>query len=298
MNNLLHFDAVSASILTGGSLIPPLDHTEAGLPGGASDWRMIMVDESIAGVAGAGEIFGTGEQQAILILPLSASVVLDSSFNRGGDILVFDEDADAWDILVSGSNAIISNGFTNTIVPVGPAGLKVQFDDGERLLRVDTDQQEVLIGNQVVTTDYTAISAPAGSANSDPDFIVDPEAVGRVLLNPEGQIYLLGFFDIFGTDQEETLFLLNGEFDLDPSFNRGGDTIVLPSDRDTFEAYVDGSTAIFENAPLLITIPVGANGTEFSFADADEQLLYVDLQQGKVFIGDQELTNTPMTLMG
>lgn len=298
MTNLLHFDAASAGIQTGGSLIPPLNHTLAGEPGVPDDFRVLMVDGTVLGVAGAGEVFGTSEQQAVLILPVAATVALDSSFNRGGDILVFDDDADAWDILVSGSNAIINNGFTQAIVPVGPAGVMVQFDDGERILRYDTAQQEVLIGDQIVSADYMAITAAAQSANSDPDFTIDPDAVGRVLMNEEGQIYLLGFYEIFGTDQQETITLLNGEFDLDPSFNKGGDTIIVPFNIETFEVSRNGSVAIFENNPLLISIPAGPVGTEFTFADIDEVRLYIDTVQGRLLIGNQEITDTPMTLMG
>ena len=298
MTDLLNHHSSNDLLHTARAIEPPLDHTLAGTPGSPSDWRMLMVDDTLVGVGGAGEVFGTSETQFVLVLEVSGTVSLDNSFNQGGDFLVFGSDAADWDIALSGSNAILSNEITYVQVPVGPSGMIVQFEDGQRILRYDPGIQEVLIGDQIVDADFTIVTGAAETTDAEPQFDVSPNSVGRVLMNEEGQIYLLGFFDIFGTQQRETIFLLNGEFDLDPSFNQGGDTIVVPFNIDTFEVSRTGTVVTLENDSLLIEIPAGPGVTEFSFGDIDEVPLFIDTSQGAVLFGTQEVTDTPMILMG
>lgn len=106
-------------------------------------------------------IFGTrsGSETVVLNDPGSGNltVVLDSSFNAGGDTIVLSGAASDYSIVRSGSSVILTNGTTSVTIPVGTVGATVVFangagagDDDARTLVFDTTQGAIFLGNQDV----------------------------------------------------------------------------------------------------------------------------------------------------
>lgn len=106
-------------------------------------------------------IFGTraGSETVVLNSPGSGnlSVVLDSSFNAGGDTIVLSGAASDYTVVRSGSSVILTNGSISVTIPVGTVGAQVVFangagagDDDARTLVFDTVQGAVFLGNQDV----------------------------------------------------------------------------------------------------------------------------------------------------
>ena len=271
----------------------PLSHVPP--PGDADGWRLLSVDDGFAGVGGSGEIFGTTGDQYIVIFGNPGAIVLDPSFNRGGDFIQFEGDASEWQVALSGTFAVFFNQGSYVQVPVGPGGTTIAFDDGQYELRFDVSTQTVLIGDQQLLEEYFPVTA-TGDDLVFPEDPFDPSRVGDVIFNEGGELALAGFFDVFGTDASEVLILVNGEYTLDPSFNKGGDTIGTIYNAETFEAQLNGSSVVLENNPVLVTIPVGPNAIDLIFADAREDLRY-DIGSQQVLIGDQVITADAAPLM-
>ena len=107
------------------------------------------------------ELFGTAGAENITI-QAGANVVLDASFNQGGDTLVLDGNAGDYTMQVAGTTVTLTDANGNTIqVPAGAVGADVQFADGTRQLIIDTTAGAVKLGDDVVTADPTT---PTGSS--------------------------------------------------------------------------------------------------------------------------------------
>ena len=79
----------------------------------------------------------------------------------------------------------------------------------------------------------------------------------------------------------------------DPSFNRGGDVIILPNQANTYTAALVGSAVLLSGADQSLSIPVGVSGLTLRFADVERTLLFTG---GAVKVGDQTIGSTATAL--
>ncbi|MCB2079743.1 MAG: tandem-95 repeat protein [Novosphingobium sp.] len=260
-------------------------------PSPASDngFRLFAPDGYAGLVGGSGSVFGSNAFQDITLSGEGGSVLFDASFNRGGDIVRFSGDADNYTIGLSGSAAIIKNGASSYTIPVGTAGIRLVFDDGVRTLLYDQNAGSVKIGSQSVTSLAKTITAP--DDHSALPTGEDSAAVARAYLKENASITVGGDLNVIGTSGGEQVTYRGGSLTLDPSFNKGGDTLHLSNPASQYEAFLSGSTLVLMTPEGQIRIPVGTAGMTLDF-DGDLQLLRFDSGEGAVMIGDQAITAT------
>jgi hypothetical protein len=148
---------------------------------------------TIVGTAGGGEI----------ITVVSGTVVLDASFNTGADTVVLPGSSDAYAATLSGSFVTIAGGDISVAIPVGIAGLAVQFDDGVQALRFDAGSGQVMLGDQPVPAATSAgIEPPAEKPHEDsmpePSFddLFSPADSAFAVIGPLESRVLAGNFDV------------------------------------------------------------------------------------------------------
>lgn len=274
---------VTVSDGRGGSAVQVVQIEVADAPA-AQSWRLFAGDGFAGAVGGSGTVFGTNEDQEITVLDRAGSLTFDPSFNRGGDVIRLAGDADAWQVTRSGSSVILTDGDTSILVPIGGVGAGIAFDDGTRVLAVDG---VIRIGSQIVTENFATVTAPPGFF-AEPD--IDTDALGRLFLTGEQRVVAGGDLTVFGTTGMNEIELVSGSIMLDPSFNKGGDTVALDFAADTVSAILLGSNVRLSAIDLQIDIPVGL-ATTIAFADGDRTLLY-DQDSQAVLIGEQEIGST------
>jgi hypothetical protein len=273
--------------------------TVATSAGPVSSFRLITADGWSGAIGGSGTIFGSAGVQDIRLL--SGSVVLDPSFNRGGDVVRLAGTANAYSTALLGSAAQISTASgLNATIPIGLNGLFMSFDDGARKLAFANGS--VRIGTQTLVGATTPISSAAGT---DPRPAgIDPAASARLVLsggtlNPgeASHVTFGGRGTIFGSSGADIVAIASGQrtnATFDPSFNRGGDVIVLPNQASSYTAALVGSSAVvLIGADQSLNIPVGISGLTLRFADAERNLLFTG---GAVKIGDQTIGATATSL--
>jgi methionine-rich copper-binding protein CopC len=273
--------------------------TAAASAAAATSFRLIAPDGWSGSIGGNGTIFGSAGVQDIRLL--SGSIAFDASFNRGGDVVRLAGSANASSASVVGSSAVISTASgVRATVPIGITGLFMSFDDGARKLVADVTGV-FRLGTQVVSSVATSISSAAGT---DPlPAGTDPAAAARLILfggalSPGETAHgtFGGRATIFGTTDTEVVAIASGQrinVTFDPSFNRGGDVIILPNQLNTYTAVLVGSSVLLNGADQSLSIPVGANGLTLRFADVDRSLLFTG---GAVKIGDQTIGSTAIAL--
>lgn len=242
-------------------------------PGAATgDWRLVTSDGWRGEIGGSGTVYGTTGAQDVTVLDLEGRVVFDPSFNRGGDVIRLSGDAAGWSIVREGSSVILFDGDTQIVLPVGSGELAIAFADGTRTLSVETgngsDPASIVIGDQVVTEVLVSITAAALSATVVVE--LDDNATARLLLAEDGTVIAGGNLDVFGTaNGAETIELTFGEANFDPSFNRGGDSILVDAPASAFTGSREGSNAVLEGDDYVLSIPVGPIASEIAFQGDD-----------------------------
>lgn len=106
-------------------------------------------------------IFGSVDADKVTIAA-GVVAVLDGSFNRGNDTIVFTGNAASYSIVrVNASTVRVTDASgTSVTIPVGSAGTKIEFADAARTL--SGSSAGILLGDQTVTA--TAASVAAGTA--------------------------------------------------------------------------------------------------------------------------------------
>jgi Ca2+-binding RTX toxin-like protein len=263
------------------------------LDGPANNFRLFAPTGFTGHVVGAGTIFGTNGPQEFFVESLPSALRFDPSFNRGGDVVRFETFADDWQIARTGSSAQLTNGYSTVVIPVGTTGTYLQFFDGVRLLRFDQDAGVIKIAGQTVTTQAQTITALAEPAST---FLpLDDQAAGRLFLSEGSSVTLQGTYQVFGTAGSEHVTLIEGKMTLDPSFNRGGDLLSLVGYAQDFSAVRVGSSVKLTSPGSEVVVPVGVQATMLDFEDGDRELRFDPAANG-LFIGDQLITTTPVTL--
>ena len=216
----------------------------------------------------------------------------DASFNAGGDFIRLEKAAAAYTIFREGSAAQLTDGDSIVTVPFGTTATYLVFADGMRSLLYDQQSATARIGGQSFATLPVAITA-AGETAPAPSG--DAQAKGRLWLSQEAEVAAGGRLDVFGSNAAERLELHSGDVRLDPSFNRGGDMLLLDMAAQDYTAARQGSSVVIAGGDLVLTVPVGTAGTTIEFAGDSRVLLY-DTQSGQVLIDDQPIAVTPTIL--
>ena len=122
--------------------------------------------DSVGVSVGTFSVIGTrsGSETVVLSNPVSGqlNVILDPSFNQGGDRIVLAGSASDYTIVRSGSSVVLTNGAITVTIPVGFAGAEIVFangagtaDDDVRVLRFDSALGGVVLAG--ATADETQI---------------------------------------------------------------------------------------------------------------------------------------------
>lgn len=243
-------------------------------------------------ISGNAMAYGTVGFQDIVVSG-NSSILFDPSFNRGGDVIRLEGDAEAWRVALVGSSVILDKGTALVNIPVGPASAFIVFDDGARTLHIDQASGTARIGGQTVTTSSVTVDTPANVVTLPDNG--DDAASARIYLSGFGDPAVGGKVDVIGTGYSEYLTLLSGTVTLDPSFNRGWDVVILTGDAEDFTATRIGSSVVLVSEELTVTIPVGTVGLSLQFDNAQRELVYRDYLEA-VVIGYQEIGFSPVPL--
>lgn len=255
--------------------------------------RVLTADGFVGGIGGNARVFGTNGVQDLTVLGSGSQILFDPSFNRGGDIIRLPGNAEDYTASYAASNARLEGADAVISIPLGLTGAVIVFADGARLLYYDTDTQSAAIGDQHFLSVPERIVAP-------PQNIPLPEAamndsVARALLNADAEATLDGNYLVFGTGQgAETIVRSSGDFSFDPSFNRGGDTIVVGGAAADFAAYRSGSQVVLRAEDGQLSIPVGQQDTTLVFEGGEERGLRFDTATGTIMIGYDSITATSL----
>jgi Ca2+-binding RTX toxin-like protein len=125
----------------------------------------LTAGESVGLSSGNFSIFGSTAGAETVTIAAGATVSLDASFNRGGDIISLGGNAANYTAVRSGSSIVLTDTSGGTItIPVGTITSTVKFADvaAGRALVFNTNTNAVELGAQTVTT--TAAGVTAGSA--------------------------------------------------------------------------------------------------------------------------------------
>ncbi|HYI42634.1 MAG TPA: M10 family metallopeptidase C-terminal domain-containing protein, partial [Sphingomicrobium sp.] len=141
-------------VLTNDPPTPSISRAKLILTQGGQD---VMVGGNVAvlGTSTAGEV----------IEIVGGNVSLDASFNAGGDTVVLPGNAGSYTAVLSGSFVTISGGDVTVAIPVGIAGIAVQFANSTRTLEIEGGQ--VVLGTQQITTTAQPVAA-SGPGLVDP----------------------------------------------------------------------------------------------------------------------------------
>ncbi|MBV1917762.1 MAG: tandem-95 repeat protein [Sphingomonadaceae bacterium] len=145
-------------------LTAPSDGTA--LPGGVNPSAssfLSLEDGSEITLGGDYAIFGT--LGAEVIHYLSGDMTLDGSFNRGGDILHLPEAASAYSAYFIGTSLVLTSSDGDITIPVGINGMTLDFDGDARVLKIDTDADAIVIGEQEITGTSANSATDLGGGN-------------------------------------------------------------------------------------------------------------------------------------
>lgn len=98
-------------------------------------------------------INGTNRVERIEVL--GGDVVLDGTFNRGGDVLALDAAANTFTAQLQGSRVLLSGGGTTVSIPLGAAGMTIDFDGDQRTILFANGN--AVIDDQVITSNSVTL---------------------------------------------------------------------------------------------------------------------------------------------
>ena len=113
-------------------------------------------------VGGNVTVIGTRSGGEVITV-FRGTIVLDASFNAGGDTIVLPGDSFDFTVRMSGALAIFEAAGVRVSVPVGAAGIAIAFADVSRPLAIDPALGLVRLGTQTLTATAQQVEA-AGAA--------------------------------------------------------------------------------------------------------------------------------------
>lgn len=162
----MRFDTASGNLKLGAQVVSAVigsvtAASEGDAPVGEIDTdatsRVFLANNGEVFAGGKLAIFGKSGQEGVLLT--YGDVVLDGSFNRGGDTVSVAQAASAFTVRGSGSNAILHSDSLDLTIPYGPSGLTVSFVDDERKLYYDEALHSLHLGNQTIGTEAIPVTA-------------------------------------------------------------------------------------------------------------------------------------------
>jgi Ca2+-binding RTX toxin-like protein len=148
------------------SITAPSDGTV--LPTGlnpAAQALMALGEGSDVSVSGKYSVFGTPDDERVRYL--DGDLVLDGSFNRGGDLLSLPRAPSAYTAYTIGSTIVLQSVDGTITIPVGLGGLTLDFAGATRTLKIDTSASAIVVGDQQINATSAAnaitISASGGT---------------------------------------------------------------------------------------------------------------------------------------
>jgi Ca2+-binding RTX toxin-like protein len=222
-------------------------------------------------------VFGTRSGGEVITV-LRGTIVLDPSFNAGGDTVRLPDDAAFFTVRLSGSSAVIQGLGVTVTIPVGSAGMQVAFNDVTRTLLIDLASSTVKLGDQAVTAAAASVVPAGGPATlfgtEGPDVLIGTD--GNDVIDGLG-----GVDRINGGAGNDVLRGGAGGDDLDGSFGNdqiyGGPDADRITDNEGATTFIDGGTGndwisvdnlagtsfqlIGGDGDDYITASIGANGT-------------------------------------
>lgn len=263
-------------------------------------FRLVTADGWVGSVGGNGNVVGTSGFQDVRVV--SGSISLDGSFNSGGDIVRLDGNASSYSIVRSGSSATLSKGSSASLaIPIGTTGAPIVFDDGPRKLVYSNSNFN--LGSQAFSA--TQSNVTAGSDGTPLPTGASPSAVATAILTGAGlsssqssHIAIAGTAKIVGTSVTEIVQVISSaksNLTFDPSFNQGGDVIVIGRDASSFTAQRSSSSMVLVGPNENLTIPIGTAGLTLRFSDGDRTLIYAN---GEFKIGTQAIGTSAVQLTG
>ncbi|MBZ6377230.1 hypothetical protein B5C34_05970 [Pacificimonas flava] len=127
---------------------------------GGVNGQAAMTSGGVAYLGGDLTVVGTRAGAETLFVEEGAQLTFDATFNEGGDRISLTGEFAEYQALRSGSSLILTAGDgTRLSIPVGVAGLELQFEDGSQTLYFDQSLGLVFIGNYLVEeADVAAVS--------------------------------------------------------------------------------------------------------------------------------------------
>lgn len=144
---------IGSQALTGSPVVitAPTDGTTLPIGGvGDAEGRVFLSSGADVSIGGDHRVFGTTGLEKIHYL--SGDLLLDASFNRGGDALYLPDAASAFHAYLAGSSVILTSLKGDITIPFGTDGMTLDFLGDTRLLRYDTATGKVMLGNQAITS--------------------------------------------------------------------------------------------------------------------------------------------------
>jgi VCBS repeat-containing protein len=121
--------------------------------------RLIVAEGSPVIIDGNVDVFGTNFDAETLTIR-GGDVAIRGGFTGGDDTIGFDQLASTYTAVRVGSIVIIEGGDTRVSIPVSPGGVILLFGTDQRLLRLDTETGQIVLGDLVITNAPQQLGAP------------------------------------------------------------------------------------------------------------------------------------------
>jgi hypothetical protein len=153
----------------------------------------------------------------------------------------------------------------------------------------------VKLGAQIVQIDAALISAPAEIVTLPAG--TNANARGEMIMQDDGSAFVNGKFSIVGTNSAQELHFRGGNAELDPSFNKGGDTVFFNKSAAEFKAFLSGTSITLVSGNDKLVIPMGPEGIMLNF-NGDELFARLDIDTNEIKIGDKVVTDQEQPIAG
>lgn len=226
-------------------------------------------------IGGDVTVFGTSSGGEVITI-IRGRIVLDPSFNAGGDTVRLPDDAGFFTARQIGGTVLIEGLGVSVSIPVGSSGINVSFNDATRILRFDTASSTIFLGDQVINQAQVNVTPVGGAATligtegadtisgTDGDDVIDGLGGADVVSGGAGNDLIRG-----GAGGDD----LEGSLGNDQVFGGPGDDRLY--DNEGSSAFLDGGAG---NDSISV---VNLDGTLFDLngGDGDD---YIEIGTGSV----------------
>ncbi|MEZ5744556.1 MAG: Ig-like domain-containing protein [Sphingomonadaceae bacterium] len=127
--------------------------------------RLQLSPDAMVDVSGQYSIFGTGNGEETISYT-NGNLILDPSFNGGGDELQVPGPISLWSAYINGSSVLLISSRGDIQIPVGTNGMTISFGGSDRILRYDTGEGALKIGDEIITATSRANAQQLGGAGA------------------------------------------------------------------------------------------------------------------------------------